>query len=165
MEKRFAFIIVFIVLAYGFYTAQSKNKHTNTIHKESNYQKHIETHHSTHYAEELKKIHTTSYIKQYIIDIINHGSTQLHFKPTEIMDAGFASKEDASKIACYVLTLSGKSCTEVYETDAQMFYTSNCAGCHGDDAKGLNGTYPDLTKEPLLGIEKRESFLKKMLKL
>jgi len=78
------------------------------------------------------------------------------------MDAGFASKEDAPKIASYLLALSNENSNLPYPKDAPMYYSSNCAGCHGEDAKGLNGTYPDLTKEKLLGIEKRETYLKKM---
>ena len=164
MEKRLAFVIVFIVLAYGLYKAKSKNIDPITAHKETNYQKHIATHTTPHYTEELKKLHTTTYVKHYIIDVINHGSTQLHFKPTESMDGGFASREDAPKIACYVLELSGKKCKTPYSKDAAMYYSSNCAGCHGDDGKGLHGAYPDLTASTLLGIKKREAFLSSVLK-
>ena len=41
-----------------------------------------------------------------------------------------------------------------------MFYTSICGGYHGNDGKGLSGNYPDLTREKLLEIERREAFLK-----
>ena len=78
------------------------------------------------------------------------------------MEGGFASTEDAEKIACHTLTLSGKKCTTPYAEDAAMFYTSICGGCHGNDGKGLGGTYPDLTRSKMLGIEMRESFLKTM---
>jgi mono/diheme cytochrome c family protein len=80
------------------------------------------------------------------------------------MEGGFANKDDAHKISCYVLEFSGKQCDKPYNKNAAMFYTSNCAGCHGEDAKGINGTFPDLTKDVFLGIEKRESFLNKMIK-
>jgi len=163
MEKRLAFSIVLIVLSYGFYTAKLKDKKPTYLYTNSNYKKHTKEHTSTHAVEELKKLHTPTYIKEYIINVINHGSDQLHFKPTEIMDAGFASREDAPKIACYVLELSGKKCKTPYSKDASMYYSSNCAGCHGDDGKGLNGTYPDLTSSVLLGIKKREEFLSKDL--
>jgi len=163
MEKKFAFIIVSIILGYGFYQAQKKeSKH---IPSNTHYQKHIQDHRTSHYIDELKQLHTTPYRKQYIIDVINHGSEQLHFKSTEIMDKGFASSEDAPKIACYILALSGTPCKESYPNEAQMFYSSNCAGCHGEDAKGAAGTYPDLTKKVLLGIEKKENLLKKLIKL
>ena len=161
MEKTLAIIIIIITLVYGLYNA--KKKALKPIITQSNYTKHIQEHSTSHYKEELKKLHTPAYLKQYIVDVINHGSNQLKFKPTEIMDAGFASKEDAPKIASYILALSGKKHT-AYPKDAPMYYTSNCAGCHGEDAKGLNGTYPDLTREKLLGIAKREAYLKKMKK-
>ena len=160
MEKKLAFIIIIIALAYGFYNA--KKRELKPIIAQSNYTRHIQKHKTSHHEEELKKLHTAAYLKQYIIDVINHGSDQLEFKPTEIMDAGFASKVDAPKIASYILALSGKKDNTAYPKDAPMYYSSNCAGCHGEDAKGLNGTYPDLTKTKLLGIKKREMYLKKM---
>lgn len=160
MEKKLAFIIIIIALAYGFYNA--KKRDSKPIIMESNYNKHVEEHSTSHYEEELKKLYTPAYLKQYIIEVINHGSDQLEFKPTEIMDAGFAYREDAPKIASYILALSGKKNNTAYPKDAPMYYSSNCAGCHGEDAKGLDGTYPDLTREKLLGIEKREQYLRKM---
>ncbi len=98
--------------------------------------------------------------------MIEHGSYTLGFAGG-VMEGGFAQKEDISKIACYVLELSGKKCEKPYEKDAQMFYTSICGGCHGDDGKGLRGgNYPDLTREKLLGIEARERYLRdKLVKL
>ena len=80
------------------------------------------------------------------------------------MEGGFALPADAPKIACYVMEFSGKQCETPYEKNAAMFYSSNCAGCHGEEGKGLNGSYPDLTRETFLGIEKREAFLKSMIK-
>ncbi len=115
------------------------------------------------FKKELQKLHTNAYTKAYIIYVINHGSEQFNFKGG-VMEGGFASPEDADKIACYVMELSGKKCEKPYEKNAVMFYTSNCAGCHGEDGKGLHGTYPDLTRKRLLGIEKRESYLKSMIK-
>ena len=115
------------------------------------------------YKAELQKLHTTAYVKEYIIHVINHGSEQFNFKGG-IMEGSFALPADAPKIACYVLELSGKQCKTPYEQNAAMFYSSNCAGCHGEDGKGLNGTYPDLTRKNFLGIEKREEYLQKMIK-
>jgi cytochrome c553 len=94
----------------------------------------------------------------YIVDVIQHGSSKLHFKKEEKMEGGFASDEDAPKIACYLLYLASKPCPNGYPKEAQMYYSSNCAGCHGEDAKGLGGTYPDLTKDALLGMEKENIF-------
>ena len=88
--------------------------------------------------------------KKYIIDVINNGSNSFNFKGG-VMEGGYIPKEDASKVACYVLTLSGKSCD--FPQDAQMFYSSSCAGCHGQDGKGSNKTYPNLTNKKLLGCK------------
>lgn len=112
---------------------------------------------------ELHTLHTDAYREQYIRHVIDHGSQQLHFKADEVMEAGFVSPGDAPKIACYVMKLSGKRCQTEYESDAAMFYTSVCGGCHGNDGKGLNGAYPNLTRSPLLGIERREAFLKRSI--
>ena len=70
------------------------------------------------------------------------------------MEGGYIPKEKAKDVACYVYELSGKKCTKPYSKDASLYFTSSCAGCHGTDGKGINGTYPDLTKNPLLGIKK-----------
>ncbi len=91
--------------------------------------------------------------KAYIIDVINHGSSRLHFKKDEVMEGGFVSKEDASKVACYILSLSKTECA--YPPEAEALFSSNCAGCHGNDGKGEGGVYPDLTREPLLGLEEK----------
>jgi len=111
----------------------------------------------------LEYINSTEYLKSYIIDVINSGSRGLNFKGG-IMEGGFASKEDAPKIACYVMSLSGRECKEPYSKDASMFYSSICAGCHGMDGKGIHGTYPDLTRPKLLGIKKKEEELLKQIK-
>ncbi len=89
--------------------------------------------------------------KAYIIDVINHGSSRLHFKKNEIMEGGYVSKEDAPKVACYVLHLAKKECA--YPHEAEALFSSNCAGCHGNDGKGAGGVYPDLTRERLLGFD------------
>ena len=156
---------ILLVLLYGVYNAY----YTKSVRKEKrhtvtqNYIHHTTVHKTPHIEEELKRIHTTAYTRNYIINVINHGSSQLHFKPQEIMEGGFASPQDAPKIACYVMSFAGESCTIPYPKEAAMFYSSNCGGCHGEDGKGLGGTYPDLTHRPLLGIESRETFLKHLL--
>ena len=162
MQKSLPYLAIFIVLIYALYNAKFRNPKKELVKTESNYEKHIKEHKTTHYEEELSKLQTTQYVKQYIIDIINHGSKQFDFKGGE-MEGGFASKKDAPKIACYVLELGGKKCKEPYPKDAAMFYSSICAGCHGNDGKGLGGTYPDLTKSKLLGIKERELFLRSVI--
>jgi len=160
MQRFLPLLGLFIILGYGLYNA--KRKSTPLVEKTptDNYRQHLQTHSHSHTKELLSKIHTQETLKQYIIDVINHGSTQLTFKKNEIMEGGYAPREDAEAIACYVMTFSGRSCPHPYPPEAVGYYTSICGGCHGDDGKGLNGTYPDLTRKPLLGIQKKEDFLR-----
>ena len=164
MEKILSLISIVIIIAYALYNANVRYTKKNKRNTNTNYTKHIAEHNASHYEEELKRVQTVGYLKQYIIDVINHGSKQLAFKSDEVMEGGIALKEDAPKIACYVLELSGKKCKTPYSKDAAMYYSSNCAGCHGDDGKGLHGAYPDLTLTTLLGIKKKEAFLNRVLK-
>jgi cytochrome c553 len=164
MQKNLPYLAVLIVLLYALYNAKFRHVEKVKQRSDTNYAKHIKEHKAqTHTKEELNNLQTPEYLKQYIIDIINHGSNQFNFPGGE-MEGGFASVKDAPKIACYVLTLSGKACKEPYPKNAAMFYSSICAGCHGNNGKGLNGAYPDLTQKKLLGIQQREAFLKTLLK-
>ena len=114
---------------------------------------------------ELIQLNSISYIEKYIEKIINEGSNQNLGFPTKTMDAGIAHAMDAQNIARYVITLRSQKSTDDNEAKkAEIFYTSNCGGCHGNDGKGINGTFPDLTLENLLGIEKRKEFLISKLK-
>ena len=147
MQNNLPYLAILIVLIYALYNAKFRDNTKIPTKVNQEYTKHVKAHKNTsHFEEELSTLKTTEYIKHYIIDVINHGSDQFDFKGGE-MEGGFASKEDASKVACYVLELSNKKCKSPYSNDAAMFYSSNCAGCHGEDGKGLGGTYPDLTKE------------------
>ncbi len=122
--------------------------------------KKIETLSLAKLEEEYSVIDTIPYLEAYIERIIMVGSSGLGF-PSGKMQGGFADVSDAQKIAHYVVTLSGKHCgNHEMAKKAEMYYTSNCGGCHGNDGKGLNGTFPDLTRATLLGIEKRKEFLK-----
>ncbi|MEA3417927.1 MAG: hypothetical protein U9Q90_00910 [Campylobacterota bacterium] len=158
MNKIIALLFLLIVF-YGIYNAKFQT--SKQVEKESgtHYATHVKVHKTTHFEDELSRIDTSAYTLQYIIDVINHGSYDLGFSGG-VMEGGFAAHDDASKIACYVLEMSGKKCTKPYAKDAEMFYTSICGGCHGNDGKGLGGNYPDLTRERLLGVERREAFLK-----
>jgi len=129
------YLLFFIIIIYGVYNSQ-KEKTKPKINQECKVCK----------TKKLKVIKDT---KSYIIDVINNGSNQFDFKGG-VMEGGYIPKEDADKVACFVLTLSGKECD--YPKDAHLFFTSSCAGCHGEDGKGLNGSYPDLTKDKLLGM-------------
>ena len=163
MKKIIPLFITMIVLLYAVYNAKFRDapKIDTTTH--IHYKEHIKKHKTTHYEDELSHINTDAYTKDYIIKVINHGSNILDFKGG-IMEGGFANPSDAEKIACYTMELSGKKCSEPYPENAAMFYTSICGGCHGNDGKGLGGSYPDLTRPKMLGIEMRENFLKSMQK-
>ena len=165
MKQMIPSLLIIFVLSYALYLSTQPKETRYLREKKVNpkYTEHIAVHTEDHLRDELKKLQTRQYTKAYVIDVINHGSSQFDFSGGE-MEGGFASPDDAPKIACYVLELSGEKCEEGYEKDASMFFTSNCAGCHSDDGKGLNGTYPDLTRKKLLGIEKREAFLKESLR-
>jgi len=114
---------------------------------------------------ELAQINDITYIEKYIEKIINNGSNQNFGFPTKTMDAGIAHAMDAKDIARYVITLGNrKSTNDQKAKKAEIFYSSNCGGCHGNDGKGLNGTFPDLTIDKFLGIKKREEFLISQLK-
>jgi len=161
MQKIIPFLAMLIVLVYAVYNANFRHPEKADTKMHSHYKEHIKVHKTTHYEDELSQINSDQYTKDYIIKVINHGSNSLDFK-SGVMEAGFASPDDAEKIACYIMTLSGRKCKNSYSEDAAMFYTSICGGCHGNDGKGLGGIYPDLTKTKMLGIERREMFLKTM---
>ena len=112
--------------------------------------------------EELSLLSTPEYTLRYIEGVIARGSNTLGFKGG-VMEGGLAGGEDAKKIACYVLELSGRKCPHPYPQDAAMFFTSLCGGCHGNDGRGLGGNYPDLTRKKLLGIERKEAYLKEQI--
>jgi hypothetical protein len=159
---KFLYLLMLAVLAYGIYNAMQKHttpsqrpKHTCDACRISNDQKH-------NLEAELSRIDTPEYILHYIVDVIDYGSDTLGFRGG-VMEGGYVGHEDAEKIACYVLELSGRKCPHAYPEDAAMFYTSVCGGCHGNDGKGLGGNYPDLTRKKLLGIKRREVFLRERL--
>ena len=94
--------------------------------------------------------------QKYIEEVIAEGSNVLHLKAGP-MDGGYASPEDAPKIASYVLTLSGREALYPhYVQEGNMLYNGNCGGCHGDDGKGLGGAYPDLTLPLFRGAQLRK---------
>jgi len=161
MNKILVSLFVLLIL-YGLYNAKQKSIHrvekpiaiTKALTAESKLLR---------LENELSQIESIRYAQEYIVEVINTGSSVLGFVGG-VMEGGFASREDAGKIASYVLTLSGKKPLEAYPPDAQMFYTSNCGGCHGDDGKGLGGNYPDLTRKILLGIERRKESIEMQIR-
>ncbi len=142
-------IAFILIIFYGIYnsiepcgTIQTKpNLKTATKTKDPNY------------LQGNKSLDEKTY--EYVLNVINHGSSKLHFKKEEIMEGGYIVAEDAPKIACYVLKLSGKTCPAGTESaEASMLFSSVCAGCHGNDGKGIHGAYPDLTRPVLMGLER-----------
>lgn len=111
-------------------------------------------------VRELENIHTDAYLEAYIIRIINEGSKGILGFSGGAMDAGIATQEDAPNIARYVMSLSKrKSSDDALGAKSELFYTSNCGGCHGNDGKGLGGAFPDLTLKTYKGIEHRKRIL------
>ncbi len=106
--------------------------------------------------ETLETLRSTAYLEKYIVDVVNRGSKQrLGFKYGD-MPARMADEKAAPKIAAYVVTLSGREPTHPEWVKAgRIFYVSNCGGCHGEDGRGIHGTFPDLTRDPMLGIARR----------
>ena len=165
MKHILPYLAVIIVLIYGFYNGYIKQEERrNPSRIKNRYENYVPRENASDPAEELQRIATKEYTYRYIVTVIKDGSSQLHFKKDEIMEGGFASAKDAPMIACYVMSLSGEKCEDDYPKEAAMYFSSNCAGCHGEDAKGLDGTYPDLTQRPLLGIAKRKASLKRLMK-
>jgi len=89
---------------------------------------------------------------EYIIYVINNGSNRLNFKGGE-MEGGYIPKSKAKDVACYIMSLRGEPCKEGFNKDAPLYFSSNCAGCHGNNAKGIKGSYPNLLRKPFLGLE------------
>ncbi len=104
--------------------------------------------------------------QKYIEHVIEYGSDILKM-PAGVMDAGYGYGEDMKKIASYVLTLGGKEpIYPEYLQEGNMFYNGNCGGCHGDDGKGLDGAYPDLTLPLFEGAKiRKERYISKIMKL
>ena len=114
--------------------------------------------------KELSYIDSDAYVEAYIVKIINEGSNGVLGFSGGAMDAGIAAKEDALNIARFTLSLYGrKSSDDTMGKKSELFYTSNCGGCHGNDGKGLGGAFPDLTKKTFFGIERRKNTLQATL--
>ncbi len=119
--------------------------------------KHRSTHtHTSSISPKIHPIHPEKRAKDfesYVYDVIVYGSSRLGF-PTQ-MQGGYVSEEDAKKIAAFLATLQGlkPSHPEWVQEGKTLFY-GNCTGCHGYDGKGQKGHFPDLTRRPLLGLQK-----------
>ena len=133
-------ITVILVLSYAIFNYLSKTKKIKTSNKKSS--KNIQLHFNN----------TQNEVIAYIEHVINNGSSRFDF-PGGVMEGGYIPKDKANDVACYVYELSDRKCNRSYAKDAALYFSSSCASCHGIDAKGVNGSYPNLTKNPLLGIK------------
>jgi len=161
MGRRLALLSIIIAISYALYnTSRDKKVTPKVVHTskavENDKQKAL-------YRDELTRVDDIEYVKEYIIDVINHGSNKLSFKGG-VMEGGYISSADAPILACYVLALSKKVELSSCPQEASMFYSSVCGGCHGDDGRGIHGTYPDLTRDRLLGVSHREEWLRAKLR-
>ncbi|MCI6312532.1 cytochrome-c oxidase, cbb3-type subunit III [uncultured Helicobacter sp.] len=82
-----------------------------------------------------------------VIDVIKHGSKGLGYLMDEMAPVD-VNDDEARAIAAYVMKeLSAKKETKYpleVEKGKELFEV-NCAACHGDDGKGMEGTALDLT--------------------
>ncbi len=142
-EKYLAVIIILSVLVYGF---------ANYMSHKARREKQVTDSKKTQKVYKNRELSQEN-IVNYIIFVIKNGSNRFNF-PGGSMEANYVPPEKAKDVACYVYELSGRKCKEKYNKDAALYFSSNCAGCHGNDAKGLHGRYPDLTKKVLLGLKR-----------
>ena len=144
-------------VAVAFYINQSRHR-PQTVHHHTTKEEKSEclTCREKEAKRTIEELRSVPYLEQYVEDVINHGSSQNLGYAYGDMQPGFADRDAAEKIAAYVVTLSGRKPTHPeWVGEGHTFYVSNCGGCHGEDGKGVHGTFPDLTRNPLLGIEKR----------
>ncbi len=152
-----------LVVLYGLGRHFFVNEESSTGSSKIERSPHLAKKHSLRYWQnELARVETPEYLHDYIVRVIKHGSQGLGF-PGGVMEGGYVPKEVAPMLACYVMELGGHSCPRPVPKEASMYFSSSCAGCHGNDAKGIHGTYPDLTRPELLGITKRKEFLKEKI--
>ena len=93
--------------------------------------------------------------EKYVVHVIDEGLDIFHY-PSDPMPAHTVSHTEAQKIAAFMATLQGLRPThpEWVKEGRYLFY-GNCTGCHGPDGKGQKGYFPDLTRRPLEGLQKR----------
>lgn len=93
--------------------------------------------------------------EESIIDTVVNGAKGMNY-PMGEMPAGMLDAESAKAVAAYVMKeLSPAKSTkypELVETGKAMFGV--CAGCHGEDGKGMGGMAPDLTNLVGSALEK-----------
>ncbi|MDL0088842.1 c-type cytochrome [Campylobacter gastrosuis] len=87
--------------------------------------------------------------EEAIFDVIMNGSKGMGYPGGE-MPAGLGGDASSAKaIAAYVAKeISGIKTTKnagLVEQGKEL-YAASCTACHGEDSKGMDGTFPDLTK-------------------
>ena len=140
-EEYFAVLVILAVLSYGVYLYTNKSVKSSSRFVPVDSTK----------VTKIDKNLTQEGIVEYIENVINNGSNHLNFQKGG-MEGGYVPKSKARDVAYYVYELSGKKANKPYAKDASLYFSSNCAGCHGVDGKGIKGSFPDLTK-----IANRES--------
>lgn len=93
--------------------------------------------------------------EKYVVHVIDEGSDIFHY-PSGPMPPHTVSHTEAKKIAAFMATLQGFRPThpEWVQEGRYLFY-GNCTGCHGPNGKGQKGYFPDLTRHPLAGLQKK----------
>ena len=135
-EEYFTLFVILTVLCYGLYlyvNSSKKSRSKPLVYK------------SSKKVIKIDKNLTQESIINYIENVINNGSNHLNFQKGG-MEGGYVPKDKARDVAYYVYELSGKKANKPYSKDASLYFSSNCAGCHGTNGKGIKGSYPDLTK-------------------
>jgi len=133
-EEYFAVLVILVVLSYGVYLYTNKSAKSSSRFVPVDSTKVIK----------IDKNLTQEGIIDYIESVINNGSNHLNFQKGG-MEGGYVPKSKARDVAYYVYELSGKKANKPYAKDASLYFSSNCAGCHGIDGKGIKGSFPDLT--------------------
>jgi cytochrome c oxidase cbb3-type subunit 3 len=82
-----------------------------------------------------------------IVNTVLNGGKGLNY-PLGEMPAGMLDAESAKAVAAYVMgeisEVKSTKYPELVESGKALFAT--CAGCHGEDGKGMGGMAPDLSK-------------------
>lgn len=161
MKKYLLLLLPFILLIISYFIKHNKNVTDSITSKNIE----IKSKKSSKIENELKKIDSVTYFENYVIDVINHGSNRLNF-PSGAMDGGYVSPIEAKKIATFMATLQGFNPSHPeWVKEGEILFNGNCTGCHGIGGKGQKGSFPDLTRKPLLGIELIKKEIQKKLML
>lgn len=82
-----------------------------------------------------------------IVDVILKGSRGLNYPGGE-MPGGLVDEDGAKAIAAYMakeISAIKTTKNEALVEQGKEIYTASCTMCHGEDSKGMDGTFPDLT--------------------